>query len=53
MITLDLILGDVFEEGSNLSQLEQGCVSDIKIKGDLIVMLCAPENTLSIVLITQ
>ena len=40
VIRIDLVAGVVDEARSNLSDLKQKCASQIKMRGDLIVILC-------------
>ena len=46
-IDMDLITGVWNEASTDLSQLEITCVSNIKIKGDLITILCEKDHSLN------
>ena len=46
-IDMDLITGVWNEASTDLSQLEITCVSNIKIKGDLITIHCEKDHSLN------
>lgn len=53
VIRLDLVGGIVDEAQSNLTDLKQECADQIKMQGNLIVILCQQDHTLSFMLITE
>ena len=53
VISFDFSLGNFDEGRSNLSDLKLNCVTDMKMRGDLIAILCAEDHTLSIMMIVD
>lgn len=53
VIRLDLVGGELIEKESDLTDHNLGCADQVKMYGDLIVILCATDHTLSFMLISD
>lgn len=50
VIRLDLIKGEIIDKLTDMTDHKLGCADQIKMNGDLIVVLCAKDHTLSFLL---